>query len=142
MLNDHLSYKTPSYWRILFRYGVRPRQFNSLEKFRSLGESFVTVDWQVGVFDSYVLVDRTYDHLYARTIPLSGCIYIHSYYIPLSSQALMAFHKKTCALAASLDELYPYGSPFQGPPGTTRDLNFSREFNCLGRTPYRNSILQ
>ena len=36
MLNVHLSYNTPSYWRILFCSGGRPRQFSFLKKFRSL----------------------------------------------------------------------------------------------------------
>ena len=36
MFNVHLSYKPPKYWRILFRYGVRHRQFSRLKKFRSL----------------------------------------------------------------------------------------------------------
>ena len=32
MLNMHLSYNTPSYWRIVFRYWGRPRQFSFLKK--------------------------------------------------------------------------------------------------------------
>ena len=36
MLNVQLSYKPTSSWRILFRYGGRPRQFSRLKKFRSL----------------------------------------------------------------------------------------------------------
>ena len=36
MLNVHLSYKPPSSYRILFRYGGRPRQFSYLKIFRSL----------------------------------------------------------------------------------------------------------
>ena len=36
MLNVHLSYKPPSYWRILFWSGVHPRQFSKLKKFRAL----------------------------------------------------------------------------------------------------------
>ena len=36
LLNLHLSYKPPSYWRILFRSGGWPRQLNCLKKFRDL----------------------------------------------------------------------------------------------------------
>ena len=36
MLNGHLSYKTPSSWRIIFQYGGIPRHFSILKKFRSL----------------------------------------------------------------------------------------------------------
>ena len=36
MFNVHLSYKTPSYWSILFCYGGLPRKFSCLKKFRSL----------------------------------------------------------------------------------------------------------
>ena len=36
MLNVHLSYKTPSSWRILFWSGVPPRQFSHLKKFMAL----------------------------------------------------------------------------------------------------------
>ena len=36
MLNVHLSYKSPSSWRILFCLGRYPRQFSCLKKFRDL----------------------------------------------------------------------------------------------------------
>ena len=36
MLNVHISYKPPSYWRILFFYEGLPRQFNCLKRVRYL----------------------------------------------------------------------------------------------------------
>ena len=36
MLNAHLSYKPPSYWRRLFWSGGRHRQFINMKKFRAL----------------------------------------------------------------------------------------------------------
>ena len=35
-MNVQLSYKPPSYWRIIFWYGGRPRQFSCRKKFRYL----------------------------------------------------------------------------------------------------------
>ena len=46
----------------------------------SLGASFVSADWRVRVFWSSGLVDRPYDCLYVRTIPLFGCMNISSRY--------------------------------------------------------------
>ena len=36
MLNVRISYRPPSYWRILFWSGGHPRQFSRLKKFRAL----------------------------------------------------------------------------------------------------------
>ena len=36
MFNVNLSYKPPNSWRILFRYGLRPRKFSRLKNFRAL----------------------------------------------------------------------------------------------------------
>ena len=36
MFSVYLSYKPPSSWKILFRFGGRPRQFSPLKKFRDL----------------------------------------------------------------------------------------------------------
>ena len=36
MLNVHISYKTTRYWRIIFWFGVRPRQFINMKNFRAL----------------------------------------------------------------------------------------------------------
>ena len=36
MFNVHVSYKNPSYWKILIRYGGCTRQISYLKKFRSL----------------------------------------------------------------------------------------------------------
>ena len=47
------------------------------------------VDWQVGVFGLYDIVDRPSDHISVCNIPLSGYMYIHSCCIPFSYQSLM-----------------------------------------------------
>ena len=70
------------------------------------------------VFWSPDIVDRPYNRMYVRTIPLSVCMDRRSIYIPLSSQALLACHRKTCALGASSEEISPQVSPagyYQGP---------------------------
>ena len=36
LLNVHISYKTPSYWRTLILYGVPPKQFICLKRFQGL----------------------------------------------------------------------------------------------------------
>ena len=48
---------------------------------RSLGASFVPADWQMRVFGPSGIIDRSYDRLYVRTIPLSGCMGRCSHYI-------------------------------------------------------------
>ena len=83
----------------------------------SLGALFVSEDWRLRLFWLYGLVDRPSERLYVRNIPLSGCMERCSCYIPFYSQQWMAWHRKTCALATSPEELSPYGIPWQGPPG-------------------------
>ena len=95
----------------------------------SLGVFFVSADWWVRLFWSFGLTDRLSDHLYVRTIPLSGCIDRRSRYTPFYSQAWLACHRKTCALSASPEELFPYGSPWWGPPGP---WTFSDDWTNLG----------
>ena len=97
----------------------------------SLRASFIAADWQVRVFWSSGLVDRPSGHMYVRTITLSGCMYILSHYILFSSQAWLAFHRKTCALSASPEELSPYNSPRRGSPGT---WNYSYDWTAWGIT--------
>ena len=89
----------------------------------SLGESLVLADSWVRMFWSSGLVDRPSDRLYVRTIPLSGCMDRRYCYAPFSSKTWLACHSKTCALAASPEELPPYGIPRQGPPGTWNVLD-------------------
>ena len=84
----------------------------------SLGASFVSADWKVRVFWLSGLIDRPSDRMYVLTIPMCGCMYRHSSYIPFSSQAWLAYHRKTRAFSASPEELSPYSGPFRGPPGT------------------------
>ena len=69
---------------VVLMYTVK---FNGAVKRVSLGALFVSADWRVRVFWSSVLVDKPSDSMYVRTIPLSGCIYRRSHYIPFSSQA-------------------------------------------------------
>ena len=58
---------------------------------RSLGASLVLADWQVRVFGSSGLIDRTSDHLYVQTINLHGCMYGFYHYKPTSHHiALLA----------------------------------------------------
>ena len=83
---------------------------------RSLGILLVLADWRMKVFWSSGIVDIPSDRIYIRTIPLPGCMKRCSNYTPFSYQTWLAWHRKTCALAASPEELSPYGSPRQGPP--------------------------
>ena len=67
----------------------------------SMGVPSVPEDCQVRVFGPSVLVDISYNFLSIWNIPLSGLMYICSHYLPFSSQALLACHRKTFALATS-----------------------------------------
>ena len=65
----------------------------------SLVASLVPVGWQVRVFGISGLIDRPSDHMYVRTIPLSGCMCRRSCYkeikyagFPIASTT----HKVTC----------------------------------------------
>ena len=82
-----------------------------------LGASFVSANWGVRVFWSSGLVDRPSDRIYVRTITLSGCMGRRSRYIPFYYQSWLAWHRKTFDLAASPEELSPYGIPRRGTPG-------------------------
>ena len=55
----------------------------------SLGTSMVLVDWQVRVFGPSILVDRPSDHLYVRTITMSGCMGRRSHYKPSINHGLL-----------------------------------------------------
>ena len=83
----------------------------------SLMVSFVPADWRLRVFESSGGTDRMSDHIYIRTNPLYGFMKRRSCYVPFYSQALLACHRKTCALAASLEWLPPYSSPRWGTSG-------------------------
>ena len=82
-----------------------------------MGALFISEDWQVRVICSSGLVDRPSGHLYVHTITMSGCMDRLSCYVLFYSQAWMDWHKKTCTLSFSPEELSPYRLPLQGPLG-------------------------
>ena len=44
------------------------------------GGSFVPADWQVRLFGTSGIANRLYEHIYVRTITMSGCMEIQSRY--------------------------------------------------------------